>query len=92
MKNPLHNSFYFIFEWRSIFTKTISLFSKTIIIIISIAFARTIIIASKPLACTKPYYFDVADDSRVCYVEKDFLSEVICKKLHVEEQCLNYDF
>ena len=44
------------------------------------------------LACTKPYYFDVADDSRVCYVEKDFLSEVICKKLHVEEQCLNYDF
>ena len=24
------------------------------------------------LACTKSYYFDVADDSRVCYVEKDF--------------------
>ena len=43
------------------------------------------------LACTKPYYFDVADDSRVCYVEKDFLSKVICKKLHDEVQCLHYD-
>ena len=30
------------------------------------------------IACTKPYYLDVADDSRVCYVEKDFLSKVIC--------------
>ena len=30
------------------------------------------------LACTKPYYFDVADDSRVCYVEKDFSSKGIC--------------
>ena len=27
------------------------------------------------LACTKPYYFDVADDSMVCYAEKDFLSK-----------------
>ena len=43
------------------------------------------------LACTKPYYFDVADDSRVCYVEKDFLSKVICKKLHDEVQCLHFD-
>ena len=32
----------------------------------------------------QPYYFDEADDSRVCYVEKDFLSKVICKKLHDE--------
>ena len=40
--------------------------------------------AETPLACTKPYYFDVADESRVCYVEKDFLSKVICKKLHDE--------
>ena len=39
------------------------------------------------LACTKPYYFDVADDSRVCYVEKDFLSKVICKKPHDEVHC-----
>ena len=43
------------------------------------------------VACTKPYYLDVADDSRVCYVEKDFLSKVICKKLHDEVQCLHYD-
>ena len=43
------------------------------------------------LACTKPYYFDVADDSRVCYVEKDFLSQVICKKLHDEVHSLHYD-
>ena len=43
------------------------------------------------LACTKPYYLDVADDSRVCYVEKDFLSNVICKKLHDEVQCLHSD-
>ena len=40
---------------------------------------------------TKPYYFDVADDSRVCYVEKDFSSKVICKKPHEEVQCLHYD-
>ena len=39
----------------------------------------------------KPYYFDVADDSRVCYVEKDFLSKVICKKLHDEVHCLHYN-
>ena len=43
------------------------------------------------LACTKPYYFDVADDSRVCYVEKDFLSKVICKKLRDEVHCLHYN-
>ena len=43
------------------------------------------------LACTKPYYFDVADDSSVCYVEKNFLSKFICKKLHDEVLCLNYD-
>ena len=43
------------------------------------------------LACTKSYYFDVADDSRVCYVEKDFSSKVICKKPHDEVQCLHYD-
>ena len=36
------------------------------------------------VACTNSYYFDVADDSRVCYVEKVFLSKVICKKLHDE--------
>ena len=29
----------------------------------------------KKVACTKPYHFDVADDSRVCYVEKDFSSQ-----------------
>ena len=43
------------------------------------------------LACTKPYYLDVAEDSRVCYVEKDFLSKVICKKLHDEVHCLHYN-
>ena len=43
------------------------------------------------LACTKPYYFDVADDSRVCYVEKDFLSKVICKNLFDELQRLHND-
>ena len=43
------------------------------------------------VACTKPYYFDVADDSRVCYVEKNFLSKVICKNLYVGVQCLFYD-
>ena len=43
------------------------------------------------VACTKPYYFDVADDSRVCYVEKDFLSKVNCKKLHHEVHCLHYN-
>ena len=43
------------------------------------------------VACTKPYYFDVAGDSRVCYVEKDFLSKVICKKLHDEVQYLHHD-
>ena len=43
------------------------------------------------LACTKPYYLYVADDSRVCYVETDFLSKVICKKLHDEVQCLHND-
>ena len=48
-------------------------------------------VLNSKLACTKPYYFDVADDSRVCYVEKDFLSKVICKKLHDEEHCLHYD-
>ena len=47
--------------------------------------------ANPPLACTKPYYLNVADDSRVCYIEKDFLSKVICKKLHYEMQCLHFD-
>ena len=43
------------------------------------------------VACTKPYYLDVADDSRVCYVEVIFSSRVICKRLHDEVQCLHYD-
>ena len=34
--------------------------------------------SGKHLACTKRYCFDVADDSRVCYVEKDFSSKGIC--------------
>ena len=51
----------------------------------------TFIVSQYLLACTKPYYFDVADDSRVCYVEKDFSSKVICKKPHDEVQCLHYD-
>ena len=42
------------------------------------------------VACTKPYYFNVADDSRVCNVEKDFLSKVICEKLH-DEVRLHYN-
>ena len=42
------------------------------------------------LACTKPYYFDVADDSMVCYVEKDFSSKGICKNLYDGVQCLHY--
>ena len=43
-------------------------------------------VAVTVIACTKPYYFDVADDSRVSYVEKDFLS-----KVHDEVHCLHYD-
>ena len=43
------------------------------------------------LACTKTYYFDVANNSRVCYVEKGFSSKVICKKLNDEVHCLHYD-
>ena len=46
--------------------------------------------AIKYLACTKPYYFYVADDSRVCYIGKYFLSKVINKKLYDEVQCLHY--
>ena len=33
--------------------------------------------------------FLVADDSRVCYVEKEFLPNIICKKRHDEVQCLH---
>ena len=47
--------------------------------------------ASAIFASTKPYYFDVADDGRVCYVEKEFLSKVICKNLYIGVQCLYYD-
>ena len=43
------------------------------------------------LACTKHYYFDVADDSRVCYVEKDFSSKGICRNLYGGVQCLHND-
>ena len=48
-------------------------------------------VADDSIACTKPYYFNVAGDSRVCYVEEDLLSKVICKKLHDEVHCLHYD-
>ena len=47
--------------------------------------------AVEDLACIKPYYFDLADDSMVCYVEKDFSFKVICKKLHDEVHCLHYN-
>ena len=47
--------------------------------------------ATGTLACTKSYYFDVADDSRVCYVEKDISSKGISKNLYGGEQCLHYD-
>ena len=57
---------------------------------IDLCLSRTIT-AKVFIACTKPYYLDVADDSRVCYVEKDFLSKVICKKLHDEVQWLRLD-
>ena len=49
------------------------------------------ILVWKSLACTKPYCFDVADDSRVCYVEKYFLSKGICKDPYGGVQSLHYD-
>ena len=43
------------------------------------------------LACTKQYYFNGAENSRVCYVEKDFLSKVIFKvilKVRYQQNCV----
>ena len=43
------------------------------------------------IECTKPYYFNVADNSRVSYIKKDFSSKGICKNLYGGVQYLHYN-